>query len=300
MLAWRLGISAVLIPALFGLFYLDHRIGQLAPVLFVLCVGLAIRSAWELCELLTVRAMRPLFKVTAPLCVLAIVAAWTFPFGLADNIGGSLQAINTVFFTSVLILFMTGAARYMGPGTNMETLGAELIVVSYVGVLLAVTAQLRWVAGAQAGYLVLGSVIVSAKAGDTMAYTFGRLFGKTKMAPVLSPGKTWAGFVGAIVGSAAAGAAWLYFVPPAFGPDGIDVAKWKPVPVMLGAVYGSILGLVGLIGDLCESLIKRDCEKKDAAELMPGFGGLLDLLDSVLFAGPVALLLWWILPLKTW
>ena len=65
-------------------------------------------------------------------------------------------------------------------------------------------------------------------------------------------------------------------------------------------MYGSILGLVGLIGDLCESLIKRDCEKKDAAELMPGFGGLLDLLDSVLFAGPVALLLWWILPLKTW
>lgn len=295
MLAWRLGISAVLVPALFGLFYLDNRIGQLAPVLFVLCMGLAVRSAWELCELLTVRVMRPSFKVTAPLCGLAIVAAWTFPFGLAENIGGSLQAINAVFFTSVLILFMAGAARYMSPGTNMETLGAELIVVSYVGVLLAVTAQLRWVATAPAGYLVMGSVIVSAKAGDTMAYTFGRLFGKTKMAPTLSPGKTWAGFTGAIVGSAAAGAAWLYFATPMFG-DG----TWPPVSLVLGAVYGSILGLVGLIGDLCESLIKRDCEKKDAAELMPGFGGLLDLLDSVLFAGPVALLLWWILPLQTW
>lgn len=207
--------------------------------------------------------------------------------------GRSLTAIASVYSGAVLVLFMAGAARYTGPGTNMETLGAELIVVSYVGVLLAVTAQLRWVAGYEAGYLVLGSVIISAKAGDTMAYTFGRLFGKKKMAPVLSPGKTWAGFVGALVGSAAAGAAWLHFAPKLFGGE-----AWNEVNLVLGAFYGAVLGLVGLIGDLCESLIKRDCEKKDAAALMPGFGGLLDLLDSVLFAGPVALLMWWILPLR--
>lgn len=295
MLAWRLGISAVLVPTLFGLFCLDNYMGQAAPVLFVLCLGLAARSAWELVELLTVRAMRPSFRVTAPLCVLMIAAAWWFPFGQSVSIGGSLVAILAVFAGSILLLFMAGAARYTGPGTSMETLGAELIVVSYVGVLLAVTAQLRWVAGAPAGYLVLGSVIVSAKAGDIMAYTFGRLFGKRKMAPTLSPGKTWAGFVGALVGSGAAGAAWLYLATPLFG-DG----SWRPPSVLLGVFYGAVLGLTGLIGDLCESLIKRDCEKKDASALMPGFGGLLDLLDSVLFAGPVALLLWWILPLQTW
>jgi phosphatidate cytidylyltransferase len=55
-----------------------------------------------------------------------------------------------------------------------------------------------------------------------------------------------------------------------------------------------------MIGDLCESLIKRDLGKKDAASLMPGFGGLLDLTDSVLYAGPVALVLWNVLPLQTW
>ena len=291
MLGWRLGISAILVPSLLGLFYLDSQQGELAPILFVMCIGLVLRSAWELVEMLTVRAMKPSFKVTAPLCVLSVVAAWWHPFGLADGVDGSLVAILTVFAGSVLVLFMAGAARYTGPGTNMETLGAELIVVSYVGVLLAVTAQLRWVAGASAGYFLLGSVIVSAKAGDIMAYTFGRLFGKKKMAPVLSPGKTWAGFVGAIVGSGAAGAVWLHFAPAMF-------ADVEPVVNPFVAVfYGSVLGLVGLIGDLCESLIKRDCEKKDASNLMPGFGGLLDLLDSVLFAGPVALLLWWILPL---
>lgn len=295
MLGWRLGISAVLVPSLLGLFYLDSRLGELAPILFVFCVGLTLRSAFELVELLSVRAMKPSFKVTAPLCVLLVVAGWWFPFGLAADVSGSLLAIMTVFTGSVLVLFLAGAGRYTGPGTNMETLGAELIVVSYVGVLLSVTAQLRWVAGHEAGYFVLGSVLISAKAGDIMAYTFGRLFGKRKMAPVLSPGKTWAGFTGALVGSGAAGAAWLYFGPAVFADGACQV-----VSPLVGVVYGSILGLVGLVGDLCESLIKRDCEKKDASSLMPGFGGLLDLLDSVLFAGPVAVLLWiwWILPLQ--
>ncbi len=295
MLGWRLGISAVLVPSLFGLFYLDNRLGPLAPILFGLCLLLAVRSAWEAVQLLTVRNMKPSFAVTAPVCALTVVAAWAFPFGMCESLSGSLVAILAVLAGAVLLLFMAGAARYTGPGANMETLGAELIIVTYVGVLLAVTAQLRWIATAPAGYLVLGSVIVSAKAGDTTAYTFGRLFGKQKMAPVLSPGKTWAGFVGALVGSAAAGAAWLYFATPMFG-DG----TWKPPSIPLAAFYGCVLGLVGLVGDLCESLIKRDVEKKDAAALLPGFGGLLDLLDSVLFAGPVALLLWWILPLQTW
>ncbi len=85
----------------------------------------------------------------------------------------------------------------------METLGAELIIVAYVGVLLCLTAELRWVAGAQAGYLVLGSLIIAAKCGDIGAYTLGRLFGRRKMAPRFSPGKTWAGAIGALIGSAA-------------------------------------------------------------------------------------------------
>jgi phosphatidate cytidylyltransferase len=62
-------------------------------------------------------------------------------------------------------------------------------------------------------------------------------------------------------------------------------------------LYGVILGLVGLVGDLCDSLINRDVGKKDSAPLFPGFGGLLDLLVSVLYAGPVAYVLWLVLPL---
>jgi phosphatidate cytidylyltransferase len=88
--------------------------------------------------------------------------------------------------------------------------------------------------------------------------------------------------------------AWFQFATPFFD------RSWTPPPQFWGALYGLILGAVGLIGDLCESLIKRDVGKKDSAILFPGFGGLLDILDSVLYAGPVAYILWKAMPLATW
>jgi phosphatidate cytidylyltransferase len=137
-------------------------------------------------------------------------------------------------------------------------------------------------------------LVIAAKGGDIMAYTFGRLWGRRKMVPLLSPGKTWMGALGAVVGSGFGGWAWLHWGTPLFNAD------WEPCNSAIAIFYGVTIGVVGLIGDLCESLIKRDVGKKDAALLLPGFGGLLDLLDSVLYAGPVAYLLWQILPLATW
>ena len=88
--------------------------------------------------------------------------------------------------------------------------------------------------------------------------------------------------------------AWLQFATPRFVPGG------RPPEWYWSVLYGIVLGGVGLIGDLCESLIKRDMGQKDSAPLLPGFGGLLDLIDSVIYAGPVAYLLWLALPLATW
>jgi phosphatidate cytidylyltransferase len=173
----------------------------------------------------------------------------------------------------------------------METLGSEILVVAYIGLLLAATAQLRFSYGGKVGYLALGSLVIAAKCGDIGAYTLGRLFGKRKMVPLLSPGKTWMGAVGAVFGAAAGSWAWMHFAPGWFH-DG----SRGPWPIW-SILFGAIIGVVGLIGDLCESLIKRDVGRKDSAALMPGFGGLLDLLDSVIYAGPVAYILWRVLPL---
>jgi phosphatidate cytidylyltransferase len=289
MLGWRLLVSAILIPAFAFLFYLDERAGEAAPVLLTLCLAIAVRSAWELAELFRVRSFAPSFVETAFLSCAVAASAWT------PHVWPSAFVTPVLVFTfSVLWLLASNAARYRAPGGRMETLGAEILIVCYVGVLLCLTAELRWVAGAKAGYLVLGSLIVAAKCGDIGGYTLGRLFGRSKMAPLLSPGKTWAGAAGSLITSALGAWLWLHFVPPLFG------ANWPPCPGLWSAVYGLVIGTVGMIGDLCESLIKRDLGKKDAASLMPGYGGLLDLIDSVLYAGPVALVLWNILPLRTW
>ena len=292
MLGWRLTISAVLVPALLFLFWWDAGLGRQAPALLVFSVLLGIRGAFEMVHLLSTRAMQPSFLLTG-LCNAAIVlAAWghtRLPAASSDtnNLLLSLGLICAAVTLSFWLLLLAEAVRYREPGHSMESLGANLLTILYSGGLLAVIAQFRWFPSPALGYFAIGSVIIAAKSGDIMAYTFGRLWGKRKMVPTLSPGKTWMGGFGAIVGSCLGGWLWLTFGGRLF--DATPTAS----SLLCVLSYSASMGVVGLIGDLCESLIKRDCEKKDSAQLLPGFGGLLDLLDSPLFAGPVALA-WWV------
>ncbi len=124
--------------------------------------------------------------------------------------------------------------------------------------------------------VVLALTVFVPKFCDIGAYTVGRLFGKNKMAPVLSPGKTWEGFVGGM----------LFAMGTAVGINSIDeVMAWQ-----LAIPFGLLIGVAGVLGDLAESLIKRECRQKDAGHSVPGFGGALDVVDSILFAAPVAYL----------
>jgi len=294
MLRWRILVSAILIPSLVAIFYLDAHIGSSGWGLLILCEVLAIRSVWELGDLFKDRP-KPLQLTEMFVCVAGVVFAGWIPHltgGGAVEVNLTPVAVFQCF--AVMLLCTTEAARFNAPGGNVDTLGTEILIVSYVGLLLAVTAQLRWVAGADAGYLVLGSLLVCTKGGDIGAFTFGKLFGRRKLAPALSPGKTREGAMGAVFGAGLLGWLWLTFATPVF-MTGAPAPHWE-----VAVAYGCLLGIIGLVGDLVESLIKRDVGKKDSASLFPGFGGLLDVLDSVIFAGPAALLLWKILPLATW
>jgi len=299
MLGWRLLVSAILIPVLFGLFYFDQSAGAHAPFLLGLCCLLIVRGSWELTNLLTVRNLAPSYPTVCLLSLLICIAAW-FPFLNLSffTTQGNPQTLSLAFMAvayaiAVLIIFLKAAICFEEPGQSMEMMGAEILAVSYLGFLLAITAELRWVAGAQTGYLALGSLIISAKMGDIGGYTFGRLWGKAKLVPRLSPGKTRVGGVGALFGAALGAFLWLQFTPALFH------SNWTAPAWYWSILFGAVIGLVGLVGDLCESLIKRDVGKKDSAELLPGFGGLLDLLDSPLYAGPVAFLMWKLFPLLT-
>lgn len=116
----------------------------------------------------------------------------------------------------------------------------------------------------------------------------GPRFGRRKLIPSVSPGKTWAGAVGAVVWAAAGTCLWLWLAGPAFERGTV---LWPRA-----AAFGGTVGLAGLFGDLVESVLKRDAGVKDSGGLLPGMGGVLDVLDSLLLAGPVAALLWFAWP----
>lgn len=294
MLGWRLVMSAILVPTIIAIFWMDHQLGHSAALLLIFGLFVAFRNAFELSDLLTARDMKPHFAVSALLSMATVLSGWAHTQMVAPSTTGALLTslgwIGITLSVSFCLLLAFEAARYQQPGRSMESLGCNLITVFYAGGLMAVTAQLRWFPDPASGYFAIASMIIVVKAGDTFAYTFGRLWGKRKMAPRLSPGKTWMGLVGAVVGSIVGGWLWLSFAGTLFA------SKPQPASLWIIVLYSVSIGLIGLVGDLCESLIKRDVEKKDSAALMPGFGGLLDLLDSPLFAGPFALLWWHLLP----
>ncbi len=114
------------------------------------------------------------------------------------------------------------------------------------------------------------------KSSDIGAYTFGRLFGKHKLAPRVSPGKTWEGLGGAVAFAVVVSLAFAWL-------SGI-------MRVWIAPVFGALMAVVGQLSDLSESMLKRDAQQKDSSNRVPGFGGILDVIDSPLFAAPVAYL----------
>jgi len=192
------------------------------------------------------------------------------------------RVIVAAFAAVVLAAFLLEMATFVEPGHSVARISLALFVVAYLGVLPSFLVQLRWLpplpgpaADVPRGVGALALAIFVPKCCDIGAYFTGRLFGKHKMSPVLSPKKTWEGFAGG-VGAAVITAFLLNRAFPALSGD------W----VALG--FGVTVGVLGVLGDLAESLIKRDCQKKDASQAVPGFGGVLDVVDSIIFTAPVA------------
>jgi phosphatidate cytidylyltransferase len=185
--------------------------------------------------------------------------------------------------TGVLLAFVFEIRRYERPGGVTVNVAAAVFAMVYIGLLLTFLVQLRmsWGVGA------LASVIIVVKAGDIGAYTVGRLIGHYKMAPGVSPGKTMEGAIGAMVFSAAGSWATFWWLVPLLRYEGAPKGPWWG-----WILFGVLVGIAGMAGDLGESLIKRDVKRKDSSSWLPGFGGVLDILDSALFAAPVAYACW--------
>jgi phosphatidate cytidylyltransferase len=188
---------------------------------------------------------------------------------------------------ALVVIMLMEMQRFRGPGRAVARAGVTLLAVVSILLPLSFLLHLRLISPDRIGLLALVSLIFVVKSADTGAFTAGRMFGKHAMSPKLSPKKTIEGAVGGVL--AAVLAAWFFlrvFMPWATGtnfrtPHGLAVL-----------LYGFSLAVAGMFGDLSVSLIKRDVDRKDSSSWLPGLGGLLDVLDSLLWTAPIAYV-WW-------
>lgn len=294
MLPWRLLLGTLSIVALIGLCWLDHLASVPGMWLMPLAVVAAVLATSEVLDMAALAQMRPLrwtvyvgvvlLVCSSWMAVLPFLSIWPMEWQIWVRQHGPiyLRATSVVpaLTIAALLVFLGEMWRYRRPGGNMANLAGGIFTLIYVGLLLSFAVQLRehW------GIAALASWIIVVKMGDTGAYAVGRLIGRHKMAPLISPGKTIEGGVGALLFSCLG--SWLVFhwlVP--------QVTR-GPSPWWGWIAFGLLVGGAGMIGDLAESLLKRDVGVKDSSTWMPGFGGVLDMIDSLLLAAPVAWFCW--------
>ena len=286
MLSKRLIFGFMMAGIAGAVLYLDAYMAPYYPLFAVAVAALGF---------LTVREYRALIPAVAR------PRQWFFLFGvlgiLLTNFGQAAYAKNfeteldwspanwqplfSVFTAMVIEAFVVEMVFFRQPGDNTARVAYTALGFIYLGVLPGLFLKIRWL-NPEYSKEMLALAIFVPKCGDVGAYFAGRFFGRRPMTPLLSPKKTWEGFVG--------GMALSIFVA-------VTVHEVRPIfrgGIMEAALFGAVVGFFGVLGDLAESLIKRDGQTKDASRSIPGFGGLLDVIDSILFAGPVAYL-WFML-----
>jgi phosphatidate cytidylyltransferase len=186
------------------------------------------------------------------------------------ELGGAEWALAGFLSTFALAFVLKGISATSQP--SIVSVGATVLGAGWIGLGIAHMLLIRDIP--EYGRLAAFTVLLAVFANDTAAFFAGRLFGRHKLAPAVSPGKTWEGFV--------AGSAACVFVTFVALYDTDYVTGWRSL------VLGGVIALAGAIGDLFESGVKRDMRVKDAGRLLAGHGGVLDRLDSVLFSAVAA------------
>jgi phosphatidate cytidylyltransferase len=283
-LVWRLALGFLFTGALVGLCWADARLEHPGMIFLPVAIGLSVLAADELWQLAAARGLRPhraatLLGSAAVVASNAAVVYW--PLGgtayPADCPIGKFGWPLAASAVGLMLAFGVEMRRYRAPGESIANVAAAALSLIYVGAFMSLLVHLRLLGG----LLPLVSLVAVVKACDVGAYTVGRLCGRHKMSPVISPGKTIEGALGGVALACVASYLTLRFMGSTASTGGIG---WL--------IYGAIVGFTGMMGDLAESLLKRDAGVKDSSRWMPGFGGVLDVLDSILFAAPVAFLLW--------
>ena len=199
--------------------------------------------------------------------------------------GGDEGLLGLVVLGVMVMAVFADQALTRGADQAFGRIGRTLLAVCYLGVCGAVVLSIRLHFGLKAFVLF----ILAVKFTDIGAYFVGSAIGRHKLLPSVSPHKSWEGLFGGLVLGAIAAAAFASAVNPVF--DSPARASMMNMGWPAAAAFGAAIGVFGQVGDLCESVLKRDARVKDAGSVAPGFGGVLDILDSPLLAAPAAYVL---------
>jgi phosphatidate cytidylyltransferase len=306
MLRWRFITGLSVIALLIGVCWLDMLLSvkgiPRGVILFPIFLGCLYLLGNEVLDLLVAGGLYPRrvavhtgTLLLATVCWLACLWQQYKMEVLEETVSKhGWQWASTASFTTllgmaiaILICFGFEMLRYERPGGVTLNLAGAVFAVTYIGLLGSFVIQLRMAFGIAA----ILSLIVVAKMGDIGAYTVGRLFGSRKIAPKLSPGKTVEGAIGGIAFACIGSLIWFKLIIPWTEPKlftGFVPAGSLPACLL----FGIFVCVSGALGDLAASLIKRDVGVKDSSKSIPGFGGFLDLFDSLLMAAPVAYACW--------
>ena len=302
MLRPRLVLGFLIVSALAVLCWFDAHAIRPGIYLAPLALVLALLAAQEILAFLRLGGHQPLGWVVILGALVPVLAscgpiAWeSYP---AHCPVGRLGWLAVGLVCALLIALVAEMGRFDGPGSATVHLALACLPILYVGGLLGMFVQLRLLGnglgenpdqtGGRYGLIAWLSLVIVAKSSDIGQYTVGRLWGRHQLAKTLSPGKTWEGALGGIGFALLGGGLSLGPLAGALGcPSGRGWPAW------LGGClcYALLVGIAGIVGDLAESMLKRDVGVKDSSHWLPGFGGVLDLLDSLLVAAPVAYVLW--------
>ncbi|MFF0173686.1 phosphatidate cytidylyltransferase [Micromonospora profundi] len=234
------------------------------PQAFLVVVAAAVAvGIWEMA-----RAVR---RSGAHPPLVPLIAGGVLTIGLAWFAGPDALSLGLLVTVLGTMIWRLGD----GPAGFQRDLTASTLIAVYVPFLGGFAALLA--AAPDDGPLRILVTLVAVVLSDTGGYAAGVSFGRRPMAPSISPKKSWEGFAGSVAAAALGSAVLLWVL--------LDVAPWW------GALFGVAVSVAAVLGDLAESMIKRDLGVKDMSNLLPGHGGLMDRLDSILFALPTAYLL---------
>lgn len=287
MLRWRLLLGVIFAVVLSTWLWFDHTFEATLPgvCLIPLLIALTVLAAGETIALLSTDNFHPAPTVVYVGSLAIALSPWmsyVWPQAALGPLGWPLIVLGLVFVGAVT----HAVVCYRRESRAAIQLAITLFGLMYVGLLLSFVVQLRLIDEGQLGVIPILALVIIVKMSDIGAYTVGRLIGKHKLAPGLSPGKTIEGLAGGVAFACLAAALVWLTLQAGYGNVLGDLCfgMWM--------LFAAAVAVVGVVGDLAESMLKRDASVKDSSTWMPGFGGVLDLLDSILVSAPVGYVFW--------